>query len=112
MAEVKGQNKSNLILFMALYAKYDVRPENENGYYGYWSDEQDMRGVAPARMDEMLLDALEALEQTRRLHESTPNPETKRLARRIIENLQSSLNKLAPLGVHSARRLEQMAAAR
>jgi hypothetical protein len=56
----------------------------------------------------MLLDALVALEQTRRLHESTPNPETKRQARRIIEHLHSSLNKLASLGVHSARRLEQM----
>ena len=110
MAEVKGQNKSNLILFMALYAKYDGGSDNENGYCGFWGDEQDLRAVAPAKMDEMLLDALEALEQTRRLHESSANPETKRLARRIMENLQSSLHKLAPLGVHSARRLEQMPA--
>lgn len=65
--------------------------------------------VPPARIDEMLLDALDALEQTRKLHESTPNPETKRQTKRILDSLQSALMQLAPLGVHSVRRLAQMA---
>jgi len=65
--------------------------------------------VSPAKMDEMLLDALNALEQTQKLHETTPNPETKRQVSRILTSLQSSLAQLAPLGVHSLRRLAQMA---
>jgi hypothetical protein len=64
------------------------------------------QNVAPAAIDEMLLDALDALEQTRVLHENTPNPETKRQAKRIVASLHSSLTKLAPLGVHSMRRLQ------
>jgi hypothetical protein len=68
--------------------------------------------VAPAKIDEMLLDAIEALEQARRLHASTPNPETKRQTKRILDSLHSSLLKLAPLGVHSVGRLESMTVAR
>jgi hypothetical protein len=64
--------------------------------------------MAPAKIDEMLLDAMEALEQARRLHANTPNPETKRQAKCILDNLHSALLKLAPLGVHSLRRLERM----
>jgi hypothetical protein len=92
---------------MALYAKYDVRPSDENGD---WGSEEDMAAVPPAKMDEMLREALEALEQTRRLHESSPNPEIKRQAKLIIDHLHSSLLKLAPLGIHSAGRLERMPA--
>jgi len=66
--------------------------------------------VPPAMIDEMLLDALDAFEQMRRLHESTPNPETKRQTKRILSSLQSSLMQLAPLGVHSVTRLARMAA--
>ena len=65
--------------------------------------------VLPARIDEMLLDALDALEQTRKLYESTPNPETKRQTKRILDSLQSALMQLAPLGVHSATRLAKVA---
>lgn len=71
-----------------------------------------LHGVAPERMDEMLLEALEALAQVRRLYESTPNPETKRQTKCILENLHSSLLKLAPLGIHSVRRLENLPARR
>ncbi len=92
---------------MALYAKYVVRPNDENGD---WGNEEDLLTVPPAEMDEMLREALEALEQTRRLHESSPNPEIKRQAKLIIERLHSSLLKLAPLGIHSAGRLESMPA--
>ena len=67
-----------------------------------------MLAVAPAKMDEILLDALEALEQARRLHQNTPNPETKRQAKLILESLHSSLLKLAPLGIHSVKRLERL----
>jgi|GEM_PF-5901321 len=74
----------------------------------FWRDEEKMLAVAPAKMDEILLDALEALEQARRLHQNTPNPETKRQAKLILESLHSSLLKLAPLGVHSLRRLERL----
>ncbi len=65
--------------------------------------------VSPAKMDEMLLDALDALEQTQKLHETTPNPETKRQVSRILMSLQSALAQLAPLGVHSLKRLARMA---
>lgn len=65
-------------------------------------------GVAPAKMDEMLLEALTALEQTKTLHESTPNPEIKRQTKRILDSLYSSLAKLAPLGIHSSSRLERV----
>jgi len=71
-------------------------------------DQKDTLGVAPAKFDEMLLDALEALEQARRLHESTPNPETKRQTRLILQNLHASLLKLAPLGINSAQRLDRV----
>jgi hypothetical protein len=73
-----------------------------------WSDDSKACKIAASKMDEMLLDALEALDQARRLHENTPNPETKRQTKRILENLHSSLHKLAPLGVHSVKRLERM----
>jgi hypothetical protein len=75
-----------------------------------WPDEQRTLEVAPAQLDDMLLDALEALEQARRLHQTTPNPETKRQARLILQNLHSSLVKLAPLGIHSAQRLDRVPA--
>ena len=64
--------------------------------------------LPPARIDEILLDALDALEQTRKLHETTPNPETKRHTKRILDSLQSALIQLAPLGVHSVRRLARV----
>jgi hypothetical protein len=92
---------------MALYAKYDVDPDDENVN---WEDEQAGQAVPPAKMDEMLREALEALEQTRRLHEGSPNPEIKRQAKVIMDRLHSSLLKLAPLGIHSAGRLERMPA--
>lgn len=86
---------------MALPKKYD-------GAGIFWTDGAGPFTVVPAKIDEMLLEALEALEQTHRLHQDTPNPETKRQTRRIIENLHSALFKLAPLGIHSAKRLERM----
>ena len=73
------------------------------------AEQSDRADVPPSRIDEMLLDALDALEQTRKLHESTPNPETKRQTKRILDSLQSSLIQLAPLGVHSVRRLARVA---
>jgi hypothetical protein len=69
---------------------------------------QKLVAVEPAKVDEMLLEALEALQHAQTLHESTPNPETKRQARRIVESLHSSLAKLAPLGIHSVNRLERV----
>ena len=86
---------------MALYR----HPENEDQF---WRDEEKLLAVAPAKIDEILLDALEALEQARRLHQNTANPETKRQAKLILDNLHSSLLKLAPLGVHSLKRLERL----
>jgi hypothetical protein len=77
-----------------------------------WEPELNGPRVAPAKIDEMLLDAMEALEQARRLHANTPNPETKRQAKRILDNLHSALLKLAPLGVHSVRRLQSIPVAR
>jgi hypothetical protein len=77
--------------------------KNEGG-----SGEFNASKLAAAKMDEMLLDALEALEQARRLHESTPNPEIKRQAKRILDSLHSSLHQLAPMGIHSVGRLERM----
>jgi hypothetical protein len=71
-----------------------------------WCEEK--RTIASARMDEMLLEAITALEHARALHETTPNPETKRQAKRILDSLHSSLLKLAPLGIHSVRRLERV----
>lgn len=65
-------------------------------------------GVPPAKIDEMLQGALDALEQTRRLHEKTANPETKRMVKGILTSLHSSLIKLAPLGIHSVKRLERV----
>lgn len=65
-------------------------------------------GVAPAKMDEMLLEALNALEHAKALHETTPNPEIKRQTKRILESLHAALEKLAPLGIHSLSRLERV----
>jgi hypothetical protein len=89
---------------MALYGnqKQDGR-DNQ-----FWREDDKISGVAPAKMDEMLLEAIAALEHARTLHETTPNPETKRQAKRILESLHSSLLKLAPLGIHSVQRLERM----
>jgi hypothetical protein len=70
-----------------------------------WCEEKKI--IASAKIDEMLLEAIIALEQTRALHETTPNPETKRQAKRILDSLHSSLLKLAPLGIHSVTRLAQ-----
>ncbi|HLX68998.1 MAG TPA: hypothetical protein VKV04_05150 [Verrucomicrobiae bacterium] len=64
--------------------------------------------VPPAKIDEILLEALDALEQTHKLHETTPNPETKRQTKRILTSLHSSLIQLAPLGIHSVSRLERL----
>jgi len=94
---------------MALYAnqnEFSNFDKNEAG-----NDEFKASRIAASRMDEMLLDALEALEQARRLHESTPNPEIKRQAKRILDSLHSSLNQLAPMGIHSVGRLERMPSA-
>jgi len=78
---------------MALYRNQQNYSENRNEI----SPEQgESPSVPPAKMDEMLLEALEAVEQARRLHESTPNPETKRQTKRILDSLHSSLRKLAP----------------
>ena len=90
---------------MALNANQNNFGDNINEA---WGDEFKACKIAASKMDEMLLDALEAFEQARRLHESTPNPETKRQAKRILDNLHSSLHKLAPLGIHSLKRLERM----
>jgi hypothetical protein len=90
---------------MALYGnqKDGVRRRD-----GSWVDEGKLVEVAPAKLDEMLMEALDALERTRRLHETTPNPETKRQTKCILNSLHSSLLKLAPLGIHSAQRLERV----
>ena len=75
---------------------------------GSKAEENKLLPVPPAKIDEILLDALAALEQTRRLHENTPNPETKRQTKQILASLQSALMQLAPLGVHSVRRLARV----
>ena len=64
--------------------------------------------VAPAKIDEILLEAINALEQTHRLYDNTPNPDTKRQTKRILATLHASLAQLAPLGVHSVSRLERL----
>jgi molecular chaperone GrpE (heat shock protein) len=91
---------------MALHA--DANDHSDNQKNEAWSDEIKASKIAASQMDEMLLDALQALEQARRLHESTPNPEIKRQAKCILDSLHSSLHKLAPLGIHSVRRLERV----
>ena len=91
---------------MAFYMNQNELPEfgKDEGLSG----EVKASNIVASKMDEMLLDALEALEQARRLHESTPNPEIKRQAKRILDSLHSSLHKLAPLGIHSVKRLERV----
>jgi hypothetical protein len=91
---------------MALYANQNEFSDSDKNDAG--TGEFHASKLAAAKMDEMLLDALEALEQTRRLHESTPNPETKRHAKRILDSLHSSLHQLAPMGIHSVKRLERV----
>ena len=91
---------------MALYANQNEFSDFEKNEAG--TDEFKASRIAASKMDEMLLDALEALEQARRLHENTPNPETKRQAKRILDSLHSSLHQLAPMGIHSVGRLERM----
>ena len=91
---------------MALYADQNEFADYDKNEAE--SDEFKASKLAAAKMDEMLMDALEALEQARRLHQSTPNPEIKRQTKRIVDSLQSSLLKLAPLGIHSVGRLERM----
>lgn len=91
---------------MALYRNPNFGSENAGLLWG----EDTIRGVAPEKIDEILLEALEALAQARKLHENTPNPETKRQTKRILDNLHSSLHKLAPLGIHSVSRLENLPA--
>ena len=81
--------------------------QKPDGYLDHALREEN-KAIASAKMDDMLLEAIAALEQARALHESTPNPETKRQAKRILESLHSSLLKLAPLGIHSLQRLERM----
>lgn len=63
--------------------------------------------IVSARIDEILLEAIISLEQVGNLHQSTPNPEIKRHAKRILGSLHSSLLKLASLGIHSITRLAQ-----
>jgi len=93
---------------MAFYADQPKDPfDGEAGNAG--AEKSDLLCVPPARIDEMLLDALDALEQARKLHESTANPETKRQTRQILASLQSALMQLAPLGVHSVSRLAKVA---
>jgi len=91
---------------MALYVNQNEFSDFEKKEAG--TDEFKASRIAASKMDEMLLDALEALEQARRLHESTPNPEIKRQAKRILDSLHSSLHQLAPMGIHSVGRLERM----
>jgi hypothetical protein len=86
---------------------FDATGEKERPEWTAEPDARRFNGMPPAKMDEILLEALEALEQTRKLHESTPNPETKRQARRILTTLHSTLTRLAPWGVHSMRRLQR-----
>lgn len=74
------------------------------------SGDQTKASVPPAKIDEILLDALDAFAQTRKLHESTPNPETKRQTKRILATLHASIVQLAPFGIHSLKRLERVAA--
>jgi len=91
---------------MALYVNQNEFSDFDKNEAG--TDEFKASRIAASKMDEMLLDALEALEQARRLHESTPNPEIKRQAKRILDSLHSSLHQLAPMGIHSVGRLERM----
>lgn len=90
---------------MTLYPNTHNGPERDRDQPG---QNQNKSWVPPAKIDEILLEALDALEQTRKLHESTPNPETKRQTKRILTSLHSSLIQLAPLGVHSVSRLERL----
>jgi hypothetical protein len=83
----------------------NVNPQNERRDHAWRGDE---KIVASAKMDEMLMDAIAALEHVRALHETTPNPETKRQAKRILDSLHTSLQQLAPLGVHSQGRLKRI----
>jgi hypothetical protein len=94
---------------MTLYAK---TPENRPDYFQSQLD-LGRAGLCmpPSKIDEILLEALDALAQTRRLHESTANPDTKRQTERILTSLHSTLTQLAPLGIHSASRLERVSAA-
>lgn len=90
-------------------AFYENKTSRESGIHSF-APEQNARIAPPEKIDEMLLEALEALAQVRKLHESTANPETKRQAKCILENLHSSLLKLAPLGIHSVSRLQNLPA--
>jgi molecular chaperone GrpE (heat shock protein) len=91
---------------MALYMNQNEFSDSDKNEAG--TDEFKASKIAASKMDEMLLDALEALEQARRLHESTPNPEIKRQAKRILDSLHSSLHQLAPMGIHSVKRLQRV----
>ncbi|HWD91959.1 MAG TPA: hypothetical protein VG938_06380 [Verrucomicrobiae bacterium] len=101
MAHVEGQNLINRFDIMAS----NVNSQNERRDRA-WCEEEKI--VASAKMDEMLIEAMAALEQVRTLHETTPNPETKRQAKRILDSLHASLIQLAPLGVHSQGRLKRI----
>jgi len=69
---------------------------------------EEKKVIASAKMDEILLEAITALEHAKALHETTSNPETKRQAKRILDTLHSSLLKLASFGIHSVKRLERI----
>ena len=92
---------------MALYSNTS---KNNTEHDDQLSQSQSKSCVPPAKIDEILLEVLDALEQTQKLHETTPNPETKRQAKRILTSLHSSLIQLAPLGIHSQGRLERLPA--
>jgi len=90
-------------------AMYPNTPKNCPEHGGdQFTQNQNKSCVPPAKMDEILLEAFDALEQARKLHETTPNPETKRQTKRILTSLHSSLIQLAPLGIHSVGRLERL----
>jgi hypothetical protein len=89
-------------------ALYPNTPDNRTEPADQLSQNQSKSCVPPAKIDEILLEALDALEQMQKLHESTANPETKRQTKRILTSLHSSLIQLAPLGIHSVGRLERL----
>jgi hypothetical protein len=90
-------------------ALYPNTPDNRTEPAGdQFPQSQSKPSVPPAKIDEILLEALDALEQTHKLHDSTANPETKRQTKRILTSLLSSLIQLATLGIHSVGRLERL----
>ncbi len=61
--------------------------------------------LARSAMDDIVQDILDAWAEARELHIKTRNADARRAARRIVSTLRPALEKLAPLGIHSERRL-------